>query len=266
MPYLKWGNSMQIRRTVLQAALLIALLGSAGVAKDLAVRIAAIPCGEGCRERVPLRSTDRLPGASGTASLERKGGTTAIALELSSIKPATLFGGDYNTYVLWVVPPSGLVENHGEIAIDGSRGEIHATTSAVGFALLVTAEPHYMVRAPSAFVVLTNETTNQNETIEQPLIVGIYQFRRSTLDDVKAAKGKVHSRVKQAFTAVRLAQRAGAAVFAPEEFSKAKASLEATVRLWKDRKDRTEIDAEASETIRLAVSAQRLAEDHAVRS
>ena len=248
------------------AALLIALLGSAGVAKDLAVRIAAIPCGEGCRERVPLRSTDRLPGASGTASLERKGGTTAIALELSSIKPATLFGGDYNTYVLWVVPPSGLVENHGEIAIDGSRGEIHATTSAVGFALLVTAEPHYMVRAPSAFVVLTNETTNQNETIEQPLIVGIYQFRRSTLDDVKEAKGKVHSRVKQAFTAVRLAQRAGAAVFAPEEFSKAKASLEATVRLWKDRKDRTEIDAEASETIRLAVSAQRLAEDHAVRS
>jgi hypothetical protein len=257
---------MHIRRTVLQAALLVALLGPAGVARNLTVRIGVILCAEGCRERIPLRSTDRLPGASGTASLERKGGTTTIELELNSIKPATLFGGDYNTYVLWVVPPSGQAENRGEIAIDGNRGEIHATTSATGFAILVTAEPHYMVQAPSAFVVLTNGATNQNETIEQRLIVGVYHFYRSTLDDVKGAKGEVHSEIKQAFTAVRLAQRAGAAIFANAEFASAEAALDATVKLWKDRKDRTEIDAQARETIRLAVAAQRLAEDRAVRA
>src|SRR5437660_1397867 len=68
---------------------------------------AVIQCTQGTSKRIALRSTERLPGASGTVQVERKGGMTEIEAEIDSMKPASLFGGDYNTYVLWVVPPTG---------------------------------------------------------------------------------------------------------------------------------------------------------------
>src|SRR5207249_7056046 len=84
-----------------------------------------------------------------------------------------------------------------------------ASTDATSFAVLVTAEPHFLVSAPSAFVVLENRPARQAPGIRYQLLEGVYNFERSSLDDVKPAKGRVHTEVKQAFTAVRLAQRAG---------------------------------------------------------
>jgi len=220
---------------------------------------------EGSIQTVPLRSTDRLPEASGTAKVERKGGMTEIQLELESMKPASLFGGDYNTYVLWVVPPRGRAENLGEVQLTGTRGNLHATTNASAFAILISAEPHYLASSPSVFVLLQNNSTEGAPTIQQPLLEGVYNFARSTLDGVKSAQGSVHSDVKQAFTAVRLAQRAGAQTLAGVAFAQAQQALEQTIALWKQRRDRTEIAAQAREAIRLAVVAQRLAQERAIQ-
>jgi hypothetical protein len=220
---------------------------------------------EGSIQTVPLRSTERLPEASGTVKVERKGGTTEIQLELESMKPASLFGGDYNTYVLWVVPPGGRAENLGEVQLTGTRGNLRATTRARTFAILVSAEPHYLTSAPSAFLLLQNNSSEGAPTIQQPLVEGVYNFARSTLDGVKAARGTVHSDVKQAFTAVRLAQRAGAQTLANAAFVEAQHALDETLALWKERRDRTEITAQAREAIRLAVVAQRLAQERALQ-
>src|SRR5206468_2437972 len=157
---------------------------------------AAIKVRPGASERIRLRSTDRLPGAGGEIRIERKGGTTEIEVKLDAMKPASLFGGDYNTYVLWAVPPGGPAENLGEISLDGAGGKLHSSTLAPSFAILVTAEPHYLVTAPSAFVVLDNKPAANARTIEQPLIEGVYNFDRSTLQDVKGARGRVHSEVR----------------------------------------------------------------------
>jgi hypothetical protein len=226
--------------------------------------ISAITSVEGSIQTVPLRSTERLPEASGTAKVERKGGMTEIQLELESMKPASLFGGDYNTYVLWVVPPGGRAENLGEVQLIGRRGNLRASTPASTFAILVSAEPHFLASAPSAFLLLQNNST-EGARFQQPLLEGVYNFARSTLDGVKSAEGTVHSDVKQAFTAVRLAQRAGAQTFASVAFGEAQHALEETLALWKDRRDRTEIAAQARETIRLAVVAQRLAQERALQ-
>jgi hypothetical protein len=225
--------------------------------------LTAFICSSGMTHEVLLHSTDRLPGASGTARVECKGGTTTIELELNSIRPASLFGGDYNTYVLWVVPPRGPAENAGEVTVDGSHGSLKASTSAREFAILVTAEPHYLASVPSAFVVFQNEQESDARIIKQPLVQGVYNFHRSTLDRVKGARGKVHTEIRQAMTAVRLAQRADAASFAGEEFAEAQRALHATLNLWQTEKNRTEIAGQARETVRLAVAAQRLAEDRA---
>jgi hypothetical protein len=180
------------------------------------------------------------------------------------MRPASLFGGDYNTYVLWVVPPGGRAQNLGEILLNGSDASVKATTPFDSFAILVSAEPHLLVSAPSAFIILDNEPASEGQLIEQPLIEGVYHFSRSNLNDTKRAKVKVHTDVKQAFTAFRLAQRAGASTLAAEELAEARHALDKTVDLWRERKDRTEIAAQAREAIRLAVAAQQLAQERAL--
>ena len=237
--------------------------GTAVLCRDATRETSAIAALQGTTTKVPLRSTERLPDAAGEAKVERKGGTTEVEVHLDAMKPASLFGGDYNTYVLWVVPPGGRAENLGELQLDGERATLAASTDATSFAVLVTAEPHFLVNAPSAFVVLENRPARQAPGIRYQLLEGVYNFERSSLDDVKPAKGRVHTEVKQAFTAVRLAQRAGAARFAPEELNEAQRALDETFDLWRRRVDRMEIATQAHETIRLALAAQRLAEDRA---
>jgi hypothetical protein len=100
-----------------------------GTAAPNAVRRApATICPQIGSLRVSLRSTDRLPEASGTVQVERKGGTTDVDVKVDWMKPASLFGGDYNTYVVWVVPPRG---------------------PAASLAVLVAAEPHFLISTSS---------------------------------------------------------------------------------------------------------------------
>jgi hypothetical protein len=237
--------------------------GTAQVQGAVVHRGTAVGCTEGASKRITLRSTDRLPEASGTASVERRGGTTNIKVELDSMKPASLFGGDYSTYVLWVVPPGGRAENRGEITIEDGQASIQTSTPAPTFALLVTAEPHYLVDTPSAFIVLDNKPEPSALPVQLTLLEGVYNFDRSSLSGVKESKGRNYSDVRQAFTAVRLARRAGAATMAAPELAQAQSALDKTLTLLHDRKNRDEIAAQARQTVRLAVDAQRLAQDRA---
>src|SRR5262249_99818 len=133
------------------------------------------------------------------------------------------------------------------------------------FALLITAEPHYLVSSPSSFLILENKRTEHQQPIQYRVIEGVYNFKRTTLDNEKEAKGVVHSEVRQAFTAVRLAHRAGTEDLARAELRKAERSLNQTLSLWRQQVNRNDIDAQARETIRLAVAAQRLATDRGLR-
>ena len=164
--------------------------------------------------RIALDVSDRLPDAGGAAEVSRRDSTTQVRVELIGMKPATLFGGDYNTYVLWAVSPKGQTANLGEIALNGTRGTLQTATALSTFSLIVTAEPHFLVNEPSAFLVLENRTPAQGSPVRYHFIRGVYNFERSTLEGVKEASGPVDTNVKQAFTAVRLAQHARGAELA----------------------------------------------------
>jgi hypothetical protein len=254
---------MKIGRTVPVALLFLFECGIAVLCADQARETSAITVQSDGVTKFQLRSTDRLPDAAGEARVERRGGMTEIEVHLGSLKPASLFGGDYNTYVLWIVPPRGPAENAGELQLDGNRSSLRASTGAGTFALLVTAEPHYLVTIPSPFLVLENPSQPGARVVRYQPIEGVYNFERSSLADVKSARGKVHTEVRQAFTAVRLAQRAQAARFAPDALKEAQQALDQTLDLWRRRVDRSEIAAQAHATVRLALNAQRLAEDRA---
>jgi hypothetical protein len=253
---------MTLGRALLLGVLVWHAGAESGASKEDAVRAgSAVICPQRSIERVSLRSTDRVPEASGTIQVECRGGTTLLDVEVDSMKPASLFGGDYNTYVLWVVPPRGPAENLGEIPLMGNRGRLRVSTKASEFAALVTAEPHFLVSTPSSFLVLENKPAANAPAFHYAVLKGVYNFERSTLADSMEARGTVHTDVRQAFTADRLARRAGAAHFAPDAYKRAEKSLDRTLDLWHRHGDRNEIDAQARETVRLAVAAQNLASD-----
>ena len=162
-------------------ALLLGVLGwhagaeSGASKKEDAVRAgSAVVCPQRSGERVSMHSTDRLPEASGTIQLECRGGTTLLDVEVDSMKPASLFGGDYNTHVLWVVPPPGAAENLAKIQRMGSRGRLRVSTKASEFAALVTAKPHFLVSTPSSFVVLENRADAHAPAFRYAVLQGVY--------------------------------------------------------------------------------------------
>jgi hypothetical protein len=254
---------MRTSRTVPVAVFLLFAWGSAVFSTDAQREVSAITVQPSGVTKFQLRSTDRLPDAAGEARVERRGGMTEIEVHLDSLKPASLFGGDYNTYVLWIIPPRGPAENAGELQLDGNRSGLRASTKADTFALLITAEPHYLVSIPSPFVILKNISRPGAHLVPYQPIEGVYNFQRSSLADVKKARGEVHTDVRQAFTAVRLAQRAQAARYAPEALQEAQHALDQTFDLWRRRVNHSEIAARARATIRLALTAQHLAEARA---
>src|SRR3982074_520568 len=109
---------------------------------------------------VTFHGTTRLPRLKGTAKVRRQGRRgTRVELSIDHVPRAYELGGVYTTYVLWAISPDGHVDNLGEIKRSGSGlidSKIDVTTPLQTFALLVTAEPHFLVHSPSRMVVMEN--------------------------------------------------------------------------------------------------------------
>jgi hypothetical protein len=219
---------------------------------------------------IEFQGTGRLPDASGEAKVERKVGVTEIELELDEMKPATLFGGDIATYVLWVASPEGHLSNAGEVILNGNRSKLNASTPLETFGLFVTAEPHFLVETPSRLVVLENLGPKENvdsgminvSRIPYKGFEGMYKYDIETLLRAEETSDTVRSEVMQAQIAVDLAQRAGADQLAPEEWAKAESALDRMLMAADVKSDAPdEIVPLAHEAIRLAYAAQQRAEE-----
>src|ERR1043166_4788458 len=109
---------------------------------------------------VAFRGTTRLPRLKGTAKVKRQGRRgTRVELSLENLPRAYELGSIYTTYVLWAISPDGHVDNLGEIKRSGStfvNSKLDVTTPLQTFALILTAEPHFLMKVPSKMVVLEN--------------------------------------------------------------------------------------------------------------
>src|ERR1044071_8620842 len=109
---------------------------------------------------VKFRGTTLLPRLKGEAKVRRAGRRgTRVELSVEDLPRANELGGVYTTYVLWAISPEGRVDNMGEIKRGGSflvNSKLDVTPPLQTFALIVTAEPHFLVRGPSRMVVLEN--------------------------------------------------------------------------------------------------------------
>jgi hypothetical protein len=117
---------------------------------------------------IGFRGTALLPEARGEAKVESKQGVIKIDARMEKLKPATNFGPEYLTYVMWAITPEGRATNVGEVLLDGDKTKLDATTDLQSFGLIVTAEPYFAVTQPSDVVVMENFVRRDTVgTIEQ---------------------------------------------------------------------------------------------------
>src|SRR5205085_6715465 len=109
---------------------------------------------------VQFRGTTRFPRMRGEAKVRRTSRNgTEIELSVSKMPRPFELGAGYATYVLWAISPNGQVDNLGEIKRRGFfefDSKITVTTRLQTFTLIITAEPHFLVRRPSRAIMLEN--------------------------------------------------------------------------------------------------------------
>jgi hypothetical protein len=106
---------------------------------------------------IDFQGTALLPRAKGRAEVETKRGFSEIDAHFADLEPATKFGPEYLTYVMWAITPEGRATNLGEVLLWGDDSKLHVTTDLQAFALIVTAEPYFDVTQPSDVVALENQ-------------------------------------------------------------------------------------------------------------
>src|SRR5688572_23359813 len=119
--------------------------------------------------KIDFVGTPLLPNGRGDATIKGEKGYIRIDANFESLEPATKFGPEYLTYVLWAITPEGRATNLGELQVEGDDGELKVTTELQSFGLIVTAEPYFAVSQPSDVVVLENifrkEGTFKDQTV-----------------------------------------------------------------------------------------------------
>jgi hypothetical protein len=109
---------------------------------------------------VKFTGTTLLPRLKGEAKVRRTNRRgTRVELSIDNMPRASELGGIYTTYVVWAISPEGQVDNLGEIKRSGNSiidSKIDVTTPLQTFALIVTAEPHFLMKVPSRMVIMEN--------------------------------------------------------------------------------------------------------------
>ncbi len=219
---------------------------------------------------VPFHGTTRLPRLTGNAKVRRQGRRgTRVELNIDNLPRAYELGSVYTTYVLWAISPDGHVDNLGEIKRSGSGlidSKIDVTTPLQTFALIVTAEPHFLVHAPSRMVVMENlaPVRIKDAQLETSRIQYIGNssdyFRDSRVPQIAQTDFRdIPVALLGARQAVNLARYAGAERDAPNELRTAEADLQQAEAALRMRQSDREIDILARQAISSGAKAEDMA-------
>ena len=117
--------------------------------------------------KVDLRGTPLAPEATGHADVNSRKGYLEVKAETHHLQPASRYGAEYLTYVLWAVTPEGQAKNLGEVLPnDEQNNKIDVTTELQAFGLIVTAEPYFAVTTPSDVVVMEPNLFQTGHVVE----------------------------------------------------------------------------------------------------
>jgi outer membrane protein OmpA-like peptidoglycan-associated protein len=218
--------------------------------------------------KIELKGTVLAPNALGLVKIKSKDGKIEIISKFKDVPPATTFGGEYLTYVLWGVSTEGRATNLGEVVLKNGKCKLEVVEALQTFGLIVTAEPYFAVSQPSDVVIMENGLGKGSEQVElidakfDLLKRGQYTLNVSNAPAWNMDK-KTPFDVYQARNAVLIARAAGAATYAAEPFGKAEEYLRESEGVKESKKKRIIQAREAvqrAEDARL-ISVQRQAAD-----
>ncbi len=210
--------------------------------------------------RIGFRGTALMPQASGEAKVESKQGVIKIDADMQKLDPATKFGPEYLTYVMWAITPEGRATNVGEVLLNGGKSKLNATSELQSFGLIITAEPYFAVTQPSDVVVMENFVrTDTVGTIEQlDAKYELLQRGQYTLNvnpsDIKPIRldRKVPLELYEARNAVQIARWTGAPRYSADTFQKAVIGLENAEGYLKGKAGSKPIGTVAREAVQMA--------------
>ena len=194
---------------------------------DVLSQISMFSYREGKKSDINFRGTPIAANAYGNAEVEYDNGNARISAKVEKLpEPGSL--GPYTTYVLWALTPDGRAVNQGIIGgYEGGEGKIDTEYGAPQFALIVTAEPHFAVSAPSTMIALYNVAEDVEGT-ESKVSTLTERFDYSKLNRLAVdEKNDQPLELVQARYAVAIADSAGAAQYAPTEYKAAADKLNA---------------------------------------
>lgn len=269
---------MKLKTLILSGALLLALpVGSALAQSIVEVRTEqvviakratlAIKYPEREGTSVDMIGTAAQPRARGKAEVKRENGRTRIRLELENLENPQSLGAYYTTYVLWAVAPEGQADNIGEFLLDGNKSKIEVTTPNQTFGIIVTAEPHGLVKLPSPAIVAENvlrENTKGGITTSQIDYRGDSGVYYVVRDSSLAPDYATPLVVLGARRAVEIARRAGAGEYADAELRQAENKLSTLEAMWVRQRSKEKIySGEARDVMRLGELARSLSVERA---
>ena len=214
--------------------------------------------------QVDFKGTALLPDAKGDAWIEGEKGYIDIRAEFENLQPATMFGSEYLTYVLWAITPEGRATNLGEVILGGNEGQLRVTTELQSFGLIVTAEPYFAVTQPSDVVVLENVIRKDTKGTVQEIDAKFDLLKRGVYitnvapEDLRPAPidSKTPLDLAQARNAVRIAMWAGARSNAADSWQKANTLLSEAERLQAKKESQKKISTVARAAVQVAEDAR----------
>src|SRR6266480_2874523 len=64
----------------------------------------------------------------GRGELKREGTLTRIKIDIDRVPAPSTLGPSFNTYVVWAITPEEMLDNLGELDINGTKAQFAATT------------------------------------------------------------------------------------------------------------------------------------------
>ena len=214
--------------------------------------------------KIDFRGTPLLPRSHGEAKVESKQGYIEIEVEFRELQPATAYGPEYLTYVMWAITPEGRATNLGEVLLNGSNSKLDVTTELQTFGLIVTAEPYFAVTQPSDVVVMENVIRADTRGTIEPVDAKYELLKRGQyVFNVNPAEIKpirpdrnVPLDLYEARNAVQIAQWTGAPQYAGETFRKATDGLTNAEGYQSRKAGRKQIATVAREAVQMAEDAR----------
>ena len=216
--------------------------------------------------KVDFQGTSLLPGATGRGEVHARSGRLDIEAHFEHLRPASMFGQEYLTYVLWAISPEGRPNNLGELLLDNGKSGLKATTNLQSFGMIVTAEPYFAVTRPSNLVVLENEVRSDTKGSPERMDAkfdllekGAYAITGPGAPPVTYYDRKLPLDLLEARNAVAIARASGAERYAADSFNKAQSLLAQAEAYYGARRGKGAIGTVGRNAVQTAEDARVLA-------